>query len=604
MTGPRELLAMTRTLLRAARMPKLASATHDSIGHRLLAAARRAPAKTALIDATEMLTWDGLNARANRFAAVLAARGIGKGDCVALLMENRLDFLAALLGILKAGAVAGLMNTNQRGQVLSHSLGLIEPKALILGAELAGVVSDANTALPLADDAVLWLTDPAATEPQACPDGFTALAPLLDAASAAEPAAMAAITLGDPALYIFTSGTTGLPKAAVLTHERFLRGMYGYGRVCLNVQHDDRLYNCLPLYHSTGLVIGFGSVLLEAASMFVRRRFSASNFLKEVREHRTNCFVYVGELCRYLLNQPKRHDDAENPLEKVIGNGLRPDIWLDFKQRFAIDGVYEIYGASEGNTGFVNAFNKDCTIGFGVSAHVLVQCDTETAEVLRGPDGLCLKTARGEPGLLLNEISDTTPFEGYTNTEATEKKIVRNVLKQGDAYFNTGDLVRAVDVGFAFGQQHYQFVDRLGDTFRWRGENCSTNEVGEVLNGFAQVQTANVYGVEVPGAEGKAGMAAVQFDPSIGGPEAVDWEGLAAHVDAHLAPYARPLFIRVLHDLDTTATFKLKKTDLREAGYDPERVGNDALYVRAPGGGFVPLDEAFLERIREGQAGF
>lgn len=601
MTTPREFLDMSRTLMRAARMPRLNPRARDSLGHRLAAAARQAPDRAALLDEHGHLSWADLDARANRIAHHLQAVGIRKGQSVAVLFDNRVDLLAAVMGAAKTGAVAGLVNVNQRGAVLRHSLGLIEPRAVLLGAEhqdTLAEVQDAVAGLP-----TLWFADPAAPD-RSPPDGADDAAEALRERPAEAPGRLDEIRLGDPCLYIFTSGTTGLPKAAVLTHERFLRGMYGYGRVCLDVQPRDRIYNCLPLYHSTGLVIGFGSALLGAATMIVRRRFSASAFLQEVRETDANVFVYVGELCRYLMARPRAHDDGHNPLEKVIGNGLRPDIWKLFKERFRIDRVLEIYGASEGNSGFVNAFNKDCTIGFGVSPHRVVRCDPETAEVMRDRDGRCIPVPRGEPGLLLMEIGGTAGFDGYTSREATEAKIVRDVRRPGDAWFNTGDLVRAVDVGFAFGQTHYQFVDRLGDTFRWRGENCSTNEVGEVLNGFPQVETANVYGVAVPGAEGRAGMAAIRFDPAqVRSAEDVDWRGLARHVDEHLASYARPVFVRVLRELDTTATFKLRKTELREAGFDPDRTGGDPVYVRRPGSDvYEPLEGTFLEQLREGAA--
>jgi citronellyl-CoA synthetase len=592
---------MSRTLLRAARMPRLRGELRDSIGHRLTEAARRAPRRTALLDEHDSLTWAGLDERANRVAHHLIARGVRRGEGVAILLDNRIDLLASILGTAKAGAVAGLVNVNQRGDVLRHSLGLIEPRAVLLGAEHQDRLAEVGDAV--ADLPTLWFADPAAPElPR--PAHADDAAEVLPAAEAAAPAVLRDLTLGDPCLYIFTSGTTGLPKAAIVTHERFLRGMYGYGNVCLDVQPEDRIYNCLPLYHSTGLVIGFGSALFAAATMIVRRRFSASALLRDVRETDANVFVYVGELCRYLAAQPRRHDDARNPLRKIIGNGLRPDIWKAFKERFGIERVLEIYGASEGNSGFVNAFNKDCTIGFGVSPHEVVEFDPETAEVRRDERGRCIPVRKGEPGLLLMEIGAKTGFDGYTSREATEKKIVRDVRRAGDAYFNTGDLVRAVDVGFAFGQTHYQFVDRLGDTFRWRGENCSTNEVGEVLNRFPQVDTANVYGVEVPEADGRAGMAAIRFDPEqVRTAGDVDWKGLARHVDELLAPYARPVFVRVHQDLDTTATFKLRKTELREAGFDPANAEGDAVYVRRPGSdAYEPLEGAFLEEVRAGTA--
>ena len=340
--------------------------------------------------------------------------------------------------------------------------------------------------------------------------------------------------------------------------------------------------------------------------MFIRRKFSASNFLREAREQKTNIFVYIGEICRYLLHSEVKADDADNPVVRVIGNGLRPDIWLDFKKRFGIKKVFEIYGASEGNSGFVNAFNKDCTIGFGIAPHALARYDTDEDALVRGADGLCQVVNVGEPGLLLIEIAGDARFDGYTDKAASEKKIAEDVMKKGDRWFNTGDLVKQIDVGFAFGQKHYQFVDRTGDTFRWKGENCSTNEVGEIINALPQVQTTNVYGVQIPGTDGRAGMAAITFDPaSVSTADDVDWAALSAHVTDKLASYARPIFIRVKTDQDTTSTFKLLKKELREEAYHPDRVGGEAIYVLKPGSqAYEPLDAEFYDRIVDGSAGY
>ena len=313
-------------------------------------------------------------------------------------------------------------------------------------------------------------------------------------------------TLRETAAYIFTSGTTGLPKAVVLSNRRFLGTAKLAGGVAMRCKPSDRVYVCLPLYHGTGFMVGFGSILASGASMFLRRRFSASAFLPEVREHRCTCFLYVGEICRYLINLPPQPDDARSPLATAMGNGLRPDLWHDFKRRFGFRRITEFYGASEGNAAFANLLNKDCTIGLTSAKVALVRYDVDAAEIDRDDRGRCIEVAVGEPGLLLAHINPEAVFEGYTDHQATESKIVRDVFAAGDAWFNTGDLLRRVDVGFALGIPHYQFVDRTGDTYRWKSQNVSTNEVGEILSSFPGIDMCNVYGVEVPGAEGRAGM--------------------------------------------------------------------------------------------------
>jgi citronellyl-CoA synthetase len=369
----------------------------------------------------------------------------------------------------------------------------------------------------------------------------------------------------------------------------------------LKCSEKDRIYVCLPLYHGTGLMIGVGAAFSSGASVFLRRKFSASNFLDEARRYETNCFVYIGELCRYLLSTPAKPDDADNPLTRCIGNGLRPDIWHAFKQRFGLKRITEFYGASEGNVAFANVLNKDCTVGMTSARVALVRYDVAADEIVRDPGGHCIEVAPGEAGLLVGEINDEAVFEGYTSREATDSKILRNVFQDGDAWFNSGDLMRTVDVGFSLGFDHYQFVDRVGDTFRWKSENVSTNEVGEILNGFPQVRMCNVYGVAIPGADGRAGMAAITLDES---EHTLNLEALSRYVNEHLPPYARPVFLRIEPDVDVTGTYKLVKSKLKEEGYDLDRV-SDPLFVMKPGtSSYEPLSRDYADVIARGEAGY
>jgi len=306
-------------------------------------------------------------------------------------------------------------------------------------------------------------------------------------------------------------------------------------------------------------------------------------------------------LCRYLLNAPQQAGDSDNPLTTMMGNGLRPDVWHEFKQRFGIHRVAEFYGASEGNIGFVNLLNKDCTVGTTSLGPALVKYDVDADKIVRDRRGRCIKVARGEPGLLLGKITKLTEFEGYTDAEATEKKILRNVFKTGDAWFNTGDLMKTVDVGFAMGMPHYQFIDRVGDTFRRKSENVSTNEVGEIINSHPQVAFCNVYGVEVPRADGRAGMAAVVLAEDVVEP---DLDSFSNYINAQLPSYSRPVFIRILPEMDTTGTFKMVKGDLRKQAYDLELV-DAALFIMKPGASvYERLTTELAATIRAGEAGF
>ncbi len=554
--------------------------------------------RPAILFEGRTVTWAEFNALANRYAHCLKARGIRPGDVVSLLMENRIEFLAAVTALNKLGAVAGLINTNLRERPLAHCIGTTDSKACIFGEELTEALAGVKGELSLGEGSdYLYVPDAGAPAPNWAVD----LAAQSEAASADNLPDSREVELGDRVAYLFTSGTTGLPKASIWSNRRFLASAGMSHWAGLKCTEKDRLYLCLPLYHGTGLIVGAGAAIASGASIFLRRRFSAGNFLREVREHRTNCLVYIGELCRYLVNTPARPDDHRNPLKTVIGNGLRPDVWMGFKQRFGIRRISEFYGASEGNVAFANLLNKDRTVGMTTAEIALVEYDTDVDEIVRDEQGRCIPVASGQPGLLLGRISEEAVFEGYTSPEATERKILRNALADGDAWFNTGDLLSEVDVGFTAGFPHYQFVDRVGDTFRWKSENVSTNEVGEIVNGHPQVRFCNVYGVEIANADGRAGMASLVLEPGL---DALDLQDFSAYVNRELPAYARPVFLRLQADLDVTGTFKMMKGNLKKEGYDPDTVA-DPLYVMKPGREtYEPLDQAFAATIRAGAAGY
>ena len=573
--------------------------TADCFAARVERLAQHQSERSALVCEGQELTWKQLNGLANRYAKALKGLGMQRGDCCALFMENRVDFLACLIALNKLGVVAALINTNLRGKALVHCLEITDSRWCLFGEERMDAVDEIRLG-PAADTVKTWIFAPD-TAAQACPNWATDLAEESEYETPTNPADTAESTLQERAMYIFTSGTTGLPKAAILSNRRFLLSatMSSHGGLCCDV--NDRIYLCLPLYHGTGLFLGAGAAFNTGASIFLRRKFSASSFLDEVREHGTTCFIYIGEICRYLMSSPEQADDYQSPLTKVMGNGLRPDIWMDFKNRFGIQRVAEFYGSSEGNMGFINLLNKDCTVGTGNLPHTLVKYDVDADEVLRDKNGHCIKADPGEPGLLLGKITKLTEFEGYTSAEATEKKIMRDVYEAGDAWFNTGDLMKTVDVGFAMGLPHYQFVDRVGDTFRWMSENVSTNEVGEVINAHPQIKFSNVYGVEVPNTNGRAGMAALLLEE---GESQLNLDSFSALVNEQLPAYARPLFLRLLPEMDTTGTFKMLKGELREQRFDPAKV-SDPLFVLKPGASrYEALSDEFAKQILAGKGGY
>lgn len=555
--------------------------------------------RVAVIFEDQVVTWAELNAKSNQLAHTFAAQGLGRGDTVSVILENRIEFLSIVIALNKLGVTAALINTNLRGKPLTHCISVTNSKKCIYGEELGDALNDVKLDLSLQEgDDYLFVPDAGAV---AAPNWAQDLLAASSDASQENPAQTGEVKLRDNSLYIFTSGTTGLPKAAVLSNRRHLATATLSHKALLKCTELDRLYLCLPLYHGTGLMVGVGAAISSGASMFIRRKFSASNFLPEVRKHETNCLVYIGELCRYLTNTPVLDDDHKNPLEKIVGNGMRPDVWMEFKNRFGIKRISEFYGASEGNVAFANLLNKDCTIGMTTARIALVKYDIDEDEIIKDEYGYCIEVPVGEPGLLLGHINEEAVFEGYTDKDATEKKVIRDAFDPGDAWFNSGDMIREIPVGYALGYPHYQFVDRVGDTFRWKSENVSTNEVGEIINGFDQVKFSNVYGVEIPNADGRAGMAALTLEENSG---EFELRRFSAYIAGQLPPYARPVFVRVQQDIDVTGTFKMVKGDLRREGYDLDLV-SDSLYVLKPGASeYEQLDQKFATDMENGAAGF
>jgi acyl-CoA synthetase (AMP-forming)/AMP-acid ligase II len=560
-----------------------------SIGSLLERNARERPNDTALLYEDKLYTHREFDENANRYANAFAAQGVGKGDAVGILVENRPEILFAVAGAVKLGAIAAVINTNQRHDALLHSFKLCGAKLYVIGEELWGPFVEVRDQLQHGDrDHVLFIRDTGAA---AVPDDATDGDAAAERASPQTPAAQASVTLGDACFYIYTSGTTGLPKASIMSHFRWIKAAGAFGKLALDLKPSDIIYAPLPFYHNNALTVTWASAASVGAALAIRRKFSVTNFWDDIRKFNATTFCYIGELCRYLMNQPPKPDDADNPAVKCVGNGLRPDIWKDFKKRFGIEQVYEFYAASEGNIAFVNVLNLDCTIGFCPAPYALVKYDIDADEPVRDSNGRLIRVGRGEIGLLIGEVSEKYAFDGYTDKAASEKKLLRNAFADGDCWFNSGDLLK--DQGF----RHAQFVDRVGDTFRWKGENVSTNEVAEVLSTFGQIDETTVYGVKVPNTDGRAGMASLVANVAV---DELDMTALAKHARAALPGYAVPLFLRVRPELEVTGTFKQKKGELRKQGFDPTQV-KEPLFVLLPkAAGYTPLGPDTFEAIGKG----
>jgi fatty-acyl-CoA synthase len=520
----------------------------------------------------QQLTYRDANAAANRYAAVLAARGVGHGDVVAIMLRNSPNAVLAMLAAVKCGAVAGMLNYHQRGEVLAHSLGLLDAKVLIAETDLVSVVAECGGS---GGTQTLTVEDL---------ERFAVSAP------ATNPASASAVHARDTAFYIFTSGTTGFPKASVMTHLRWLKALAAFGGIGLRLKSSDTLYCCLPLYHNNALTVALSSVINSGATLALGKSFSASKFWDEVIANEATAFVYIGEICRYLLNQPPKPTDRAHQVRVIGGNGLRPEIWDEFTTRFGIPRVCEFYASSEGNTAFINIFNVPRTTGIFPMPVAYVEYDPDTGQPLRDDSGRVRRVPAGQPGLLLSPVNRLQPFDGYTDQESTEKKLVRNAFREGDCWFNSGDVMSPQGLG------HAAFVDRLGDTFRWKGENVATTQVEAALASDESVEDCTVFGVEVPRTGGRAGMAAVKLRD---GAE-FDGQSLARAVYEQLPGYALPLFVRVVESIEQTTTFKSRKVELREQAYGPDV--QDPLYVLAGrGDGYVPFYDEYPEEVAEGK---
>jgi len=546
----------------------------------------------ALLSDLERLTYRSLAERSHRYARWALDQGLAPGDTVCLMMPNRPEYMAIWLGITSIGAAVGLLNTKLAGTSLAHCVNIVAPKHIIVAVEL---VQPITSALPDIPGAVkIWVHGQG-------DDKFPRIDSRIERYSGEKLrcAERRTVTIEDRALYIYTSGTTGIPKAANVSHARLMQWTHWFAGM-LATRSSDRLYNCLPMYHSVGGVLATGAVLLAGGSVVIPETFSASRFWNDIVRWDCTIFQYIGELCRYLLHTERNPLETEHRLRICCGNGLRPDIWTSFQSRFRIPQILEFYASTEGNVSLFNIEGKPGAIGRIPSylAHrfpaTLVKIDVETNEPVRNEQGLCMRCAPHEVGeavgrLLTDSSNVGSRFEGYTNKEASSNKILRNAFKPGDAWYRTGDLLQKDEQGY------FYFVDRIGDTFRWKGENVATCEVSEAICAFPGIQQACVYGVAVPGTEGRAGMATI-----VAGHE-LDLKSFRTHLIRRLPDYAVPLFLRITNEMEVTATYKCIKNVLLRQGYDPTATSDVIYFNDRAGREFVRLDKVLHDRIKLGQ---
>lgn len=568
-----------------------------SLGSILEKQAKRYKDKPLILFEEKTITYREFNENANRYAHFFQKKGLIKGDTVVLLMDNRPEVLMIHAGLAKIGVVPALVNNNIKGQILLHAINIAEGRALILGDEYISEITKIKNEIKLKKPGLIYMDKE--NRSLKIPEYIEDLRPQVASEPVTNPTIRPAINSKDTLEYIYTSGTTGKPKATELKHQKWLQLGYGAGGVSLRSISSDVQYCCLPLYHNSGINIAWSTTLMHGGTFALKRKFSVTDFWNDIRKYNASIFVYIGELCRYLNNQPVKDNDADNPLKYILGNGMRADYWVEFKERFGIKRIIEVYGATEGVGALTNLKGVPGMVGrltaAGVRMGEVARYDTFNDELIKDSNGFIQKCKPGETGMFLAAINKTNPFPGYkSNKDATKQKIIANVFKKGDCYFISGDLLRLHPGDYV------SFVDRLGDTFKWKGELVSTNEVADIINRFGSIEDSNVYGVEVAGMEGRAGMAALTLLPG----EKINWNSLALYVTENLPQYARPHFIRIRKEKDATSSFKQIKNELQAEGFNPSIIKNQLYFLNPEKNRYIKLTKKIYDEIQQGHYKF
>ncbi len=543
------------------------------------------------------LSYRQLAESSNRYARWALTQNLAPGDVLCLLLPNCPEYMSIWLGLNRIGVVAALLNTHLTGELLAHAINIVAPRGVITDASLSGALEGVRARIA-PTVRCWWLGRGEHAEPreQHYPQLERELVGIPgDALTQREGRSP---PLDARALYIYTSGTTGRPKAAAVSHFRVMQWSHWFAGM-MDTQPTDRMYDCLPMYHGIGGVVATGATLVGGGTVVIRERFSAHEFWKDLASERCTLFQYIGELCRYLLQSPPQPEETRHQLRLCCGNGLRSEVWEPFQRRFRIPQILEYYASTEGSFSLYNCEGRPGAIGrippFLLHRRpvALVRLDGASGEPLRDAGGRCIRCGPSEIGEAVGPLHDagggaSGRFEGYSDREASERKILRDVFAPGDAWFRSGDLMRQDAEGF------FYFVDRVGDTFRWKGENVSTSDVACVIAECRGVTGAVAYGVRVPGTEGRAGMAAIAVD------ETFELATLRHHVAEHLPDYARPLFVRIVPALERTGTFKHQKQELAKQGYDPTVVSDAMYFDDRPSQAYVRLDGPLFERICTG----
>ncbi|CAK8685496.1 unnamed protein product [Clavelina lepadiformis] len=557
---------------------------------------RQHPQKIALQWEDVSWTFLDLHEFSNSIGNYFFDCGYRSGDVVSIFVENRPEFVALWLGLSKIGVVCALINYNLREDALAHCVNISLSKGLIFSGQLAAAVGDIQEKLKGTIN--YYVICGSTSETPQFRNKATEIDNVLLNGLRLPPPLPSKTSYFDKLMYIYTSGTTGLPKAAVITHSRYFY-MCTMQHLMLGYRENDSVYCALPLYHSNGGIVGLGQCLCHGLTLTIRSKFSARAFWSDCKKYNSTVILYIGEICRYLLAQPPKPSDVDHRVRVMTGNGLRPEIWKQFMERFNVSQVAEFYGATEGNANMINIDNKVGSCGFTSvlvpSAYpiTLLKID-EDKELVRDGDDFCIKCQPGEVGMLVGKIvkdSLTQKFDGYADESESMKKIAFDVFEKGDCVFLTGDVLSMDRYGYMY------FKDRVGDTFRWKGENVSTAECeAELAKILGNQHTVGVYGVSIPGTEGKAGMACI-MDPE----RCVDLKAFYKCVQRGLVSYARPVFVRITSYMEITGTHKIKKVILKKEGYNIQTSKDPIYFMDVSKEEYVPLDQDLFRKIEYGQ---
>uniref|UniRef100_H2Z7X4 Very long-chain fatty acid transport protein n=1 Tax=Ciona savignyi TaxID=51511 RepID=H2Z7X4_CIOSA len=553
---------------------------------RLAEVAKSTPEHPAILYEEEIFSYGQMHKLTNQYAHAFRSLGVQSGHKVGLIMMNEPHYIAIWLGCNRIGAVCSFLNFNLKSKSLLHCIDLSEIKILVAGCDpsILATITECHPEPPLCfvifghkrkyPRFILFLTDKASSED--IPRSWRG-----------------DVKHRDPICYIFTSGTTGLPKAVNVDNSKCFAGAAILGFA--EPKPYDVVYTSLPLYHSSGAIIGIVGAIHHGCTVALRKKFSASNFWPDCRKYNVTIVQYIGEILRYVCKQPVTADDKNHQIRIALGNGMRPDVWTKFLDRFGHSiQIFEFYASTEGNAGFVNMFNKFGCVGTcspimkKIGGYAFVQYDRDTGNPIRNEKGRCIEVGLNEPGVLIAKVTKSAKYQPYKgDLKMTQRKLLHNVFKEGDEYYNSGDVL-VID-----GEYKLTFYDRVGDTFRWKGENVSTNEVSDTIADAGGIKECNVYGVKVPGCDGRAGMAAIV----IGENNDFSLTNLYRFLINVLPKYAVPIFIRVSPELEITSTLKMRKTTLQTEGFDISRV-NDPIYVLDPDSQtYAPLTPEIFQKI-------